>query len=603
VSEPEKFGAYLVYELLGSGGMATVHRAESQSAGGFRKRVALKRLLPNVAEEPEIVESFTREAKLASHLHHANIAQTYDLGIVDGTYYIAMELVGGPTLRQLMWQCFTAAGAIPIEHAMCILVQMCEALAYAHQLADDKGRPLGIVHRDVSPANIIVSGSGVVKLIDFGLAKVRSSRGTKAGILKGKLSYMAPEYTLGQLDARADLFAVGIIAHELLTGRRLFDHQNDFEIINMLREMPIQPPSRWAPTVPHDLDDIVMTALQRNPANRWQSAQALHAALLGAAREQGYALAPPALAKWTEWAFTQKPRTEESGLARVIDDLGDASSGSIDRAVTNTLGLTPTPSPVMPELHFTPTPSPADRATTNALEQLVPPDVGAVPPKPITKPPSPPKPITRPPQPPTVVRPMPPELIQQSVPGKPITKPPRAPRPIHDDPSAATVVAQPPAELIAASAGYVSADTTSTAAGVFETLTPGIPPGTPATGVTTIPQDLIASTKKPPSARGTAIPPPLDQLPLGAPSVPTLDQLPLGAAAVPTLDQLPLTRAADPYATDGVPVAPAPAKRPTAPRRSRRWLLFLAVLVLAAGGVASAWYLGYVELPLLGLRQ
>src|SRR5260221_7517071 len=167
--------------------MGTVPRAESLSAGGFRKRVALKRLLPQLIDAPDIAEAFAREAKLASHLRHANIAQTYALGIVDGTYFIAVELVGGPTLRQLMWQCFTAAGAIPIEHAMCILVQMCEALDYAHQLADDNGVPLGIVHRDVSPANVIVSGSGVVKLIDFGLAKVRSSRGTKAGILKGKL--------------------------------------------------------------------------------------------------------------------------------------------------------------------------------------------------------------------------------------------------------------------------------------------------------------------------------------------------------------------------------------------------------------------------------
>ncbi len=345
LSQPETFGTYLVYELLGKGGMATVHRAESQSAGGFRKRVALKRLLPHLVEEPEVVESFAREAKLAAHLRHANIAQTYDLGIRDGTYFIAMELVPGPTLRQVVRQCADAAGAIPIAHTIEILTQLCEALDYAHNLADDKGVPLGIVHRDVSPANIIVSGSGTVKLIDFGLAKVTASRGTKAGILKGKLGYMAPEYTLGQLDHRADLFAVGVIAHELLTGRRLFDHANDFEIIRLLREMPIQPPSRWNPNVPHILDDIVMTALSRDSGLRWQSAAALRAALINTAQELGMQPSREKLAAWTEWAFTQQPRRDVSGLSQVIQMLGDPSD---QRPITiePDMMLTPTPTPI-----------------------------------------------------------------------------------------------------------------------------------------------------------------------------------------------------------------------------------------------------------------
>jgi serine/threonine protein kinase len=348
VSEPEKFGAYLVYELLGKGGMATVHRAESQSAGGFRKRVALKRLLPHLLAEPEIVESFAREAKLAAHLHHANIAQTYDLGIRDGTYFIAMELVPGPTLRQVVRQCEDAAGPIPIPHAIEILIQLCEALDYAHNLADEHGVQLGIVHRDVSPANIIVSGSGTVKLIDFGLAKVTASRGTKAGILKGKLGYMAPEYTLGQLDHRADLFAVGVIAHELLTGRRLFDHANDYEIITMLREMPIQPPSRWNPAIEHTLDDIVMTALNRDPGMRWQSAAALRAALVNNSQELGLQSSREKLAQWTEWAFSQQPRRDVSGLSQVIQMLGDPSD---QRPITiePDMILTPTPVPIRRE--------------------------------------------------------------------------------------------------------------------------------------------------------------------------------------------------------------------------------------------------------------
>jgi serine/threonine protein kinase len=403
VSEPEKFGSYLVYELLGTGGMATVHRAETQSAGGFRKRVALKRLLPHLMDEPEFVDSFMREAKLASYLHHANITQTYDLGMVDGRYFIAMELVPGPTLKQIVRQCADAAGAIPIEHTLDILTQICEALDYAHGLTDDAGKPLDLVHRDVSPANIIVPASGVVKLIDFGLAKVKSSRNTSAGVLKGKLGYMAPEYTLGRLDARADLFAVGVIAHELLTGRRLFESSNDMEIINMLREMPIQPPSRWNDAVARDLDDIVMTALQRNPGNRWQSAKALHAALLNFAREHRLALAHTALGKWTEWAFMQKPRVEESGLARVIDMLGDPSETSIERAMTSSLD-TPSPvvevAPARPEA-IVPERTPATVMRPIPAELIAASVPGMPPPSPRSAQP-PPKPLTRPPKPPSL---------------------------------------------------------------------------------------------------------------------------------------------------------------------------------------------------------
>jgi serine/threonine protein kinase len=353
MSEPEKFGTYVVYELLGKGGMATVHRAESLSAGGFRKRVALKRLLPHLLAEPEIIESFSREAKLASHLRHQNIAQTYDLGIRDGTYFIAMELVPGPTLRQIMHQCESSAGAMPIVHALEILIQVCDALDYAHNLVDERGQALGIVHRDVTPANIIVSGSGVVKLIDFGLAKVNASRATKAGVIKGKLSYMAPEYTLGRLDHRADLFAVGVIAHELLTGKKLFDHPNEYEIITMLREMPIQPPSRWNTSVTLALDDIVMTALSRDPGLRWQSAAAMRAALVNLAREVNMAPSREGLARWTEWAFTQSVRKDVSGLSQVIQMLGDPSD---QRAITIEPDemLTPTPAPIMQKADETP---------------------------------------------------------------------------------------------------------------------------------------------------------------------------------------------------------------------------------------------------------
>jgi len=320
---PELLGQYTIYEPLGRGGMATVSRAEMRGLAGFRKSVALKRLHTHIADDPTMVQLFVHEAQLASHLHHPNIAQTYDLGKVDGTYFIAMEYVPGRTLTQVLRQSAEAAGPVPIPIALAILSQICDALDYAHNLCDDHGKPLGIIHRDVSPSNIIVSSTGVVKLIDFGIAKASTSDKTKTGLVKGKFGYMAPEYVEGQLDLRADLFGLGVIAHELLSGRRLFHAKTDFETIQRMREMPIQPPSRWDPAIPRDLDDIVMTALQRDPARRWQSAAAMRTAIENVRQASGPRAAGQQLIEWVEWAFQQVPPAEDSRLVRVIDSLGE----------------------------------------------------------------------------------------------------------------------------------------------------------------------------------------------------------------------------------------------------------------------------------------
>ena len=279
------------------------------------------------------MRAFTHEARLASHLRHANCAQTYDLGKVDDTYFIAMEYVPGPTLHQIIKHCNAAAGLCPIPVAVNILLQVLDGLDHAHNLCDDTGKPLGIIHRDVSPANIIVSNTGIVKVIDFGIAKAEvGGERTQTGLIKGKFGYVAPEYTYGQLDLRADLFAVGVIAHELLTGRRLFEGRDNFETIELLRGGPIQPPSRWRPDVPRDLDDIVLTALQRDPAQRWQSAAAMRSALANLARDARIELTNQQVAEWVEWAFTQEPRKEDTGLVRVIDALGE-NTGSAELIV------------------------------------------------------------------------------------------------------------------------------------------------------------------------------------------------------------------------------------------------------------------------------
>jgi serine/threonine protein kinase len=332
-SPTERFGPYLVYEQLGVGGMAQVHRAVAANADVPRS-VALKRMLSHIAASEDMVKSFVREARLASYLRHQNVAQTYDLGRVGDTYFIVMELITGRNLREVLRHCGATTGPMPVPVALNILNQICDALDYAHNLRDETGEPLGIIHRDVSPSNIIVSTGGVVKLIDFGIAKARGSGlQTMSGTLKGKFAYMAPEYIAGQLDARADLFAVGVIAHELLTNRPLFGGAgDDIETLGRVRDMPLVPPSRKNPSVPPEIDDVVMTALARDPERRWQHATALRTALTTLTHRLGLVASNAQVIQWLDWAFTQRPRprtaTPAAQARSARDTVLDPPSGS-----------------------------------------------------------------------------------------------------------------------------------------------------------------------------------------------------------------------------------------------------------------------------------
>ncbi|HWU90617.1 MAG TPA: protein kinase, partial [Kofleriaceae bacterium] len=302
----EAFGPYLVYEKLGTGGMARVDRAELAGIEGFHRQIALKRMLPHCATNDDMVKAFVREARLASHLRHANVAQTYELGKVDDTYFIAMELVTGRTLRAVLKHCAQTTGPMPVPISLNILNQICDALDYAHNLCDETGQPLGIIHRDVSPSNIIVDEAGVVKLIDFGIAKASAAgMQTMSGTIKGKFGYMAPEYIGGRIDARVDLFALGVIAHELLTNRPLFSVADDMATLRRVRSMPLSPPSRRNRNVPAEIDDIVMTALARDPDRRWQHATALRTALTTVTGRLGMVCTNANVVEWIEWAFEQ----------------------------------------------------------------------------------------------------------------------------------------------------------------------------------------------------------------------------------------------------------------------------------------------------------
>ncbi len=249
---PEIFGPYEVFERLGVGGMATVHRAKERGIEGFERIVALKRLLPHLAEDASFVRSFVREAKLASLLQHANIVQLYELGRVGHVLFISMELIEGRDIRKILRRARKVAGPPTLPVFMALMTQLCEALDYAHRRTDVDGQPLRLVHRDVSPSNVLVTESGHVKVIDFGIAKAQSAHlKTQTGRIKGKVAYMAPESVRGQeLDARSDIFSVGVIAHELLTARPLFSTKNEYETLLRVQRAEIDPPSRFNPDCP-----------------------------------------------------------------------------------------------------------------------------------------------------------------------------------------------------------------------------------------------------------------------------------------------------------------------------------------------------------------
>ena len=311
VAEPEtveeQFGPYLVYERLGVGGMATVHRALERGIEGFERMVALKRLLPHLAEDASFIKSFVREAKLASLLNHVNIVQIFELGRVGTEYFISMEYIDGKDIRRILRHARKVTGPPPINITIGLLLQLCDALDYAHNKGDEEGQPLQLVHRDVSPSNVLVTTAGHVKVIDFGIAKAQSSQlRTQTGRVKGKLAYMAPEAVSGgrELDARSDLFAVGVIAHELLTARPLFASKNEYQTLLKVQRGDIMPPSTFNQACPPELDAIVLKALARDPDQRFSSASDVRDELLAMRKQYKLQTGYRDIAAWVEWAFS-----------------------------------------------------------------------------------------------------------------------------------------------------------------------------------------------------------------------------------------------------------------------------------------------------------
>ena len=298
--------------------MAEIYVATAAGVAGFEKQLALKVIHPNFSSDPEFVRMLVDEAKLAVQLQHANIVQTYDLGKIDDSYYIVMELIDGIDLFKILRRTAEQDHYIPSEMAVYVAHEVATGLDYAHRKRDGDGRHLQIVHRDISPQNVLVSFSGEVKIVDFGIAKARrsGSHQTAVGVIKGKYYYMSPEQAWGDpIDGRTDIFSAGILLYEMIVGEMLY-HEDDFErLLDQVRKADLRPPSTRRQGVPPELDDIVMTALQRRPQDRFQTAGEFGGALSDWLRVSAPEFTPTRLGAFvSEVAGTNAPVAKARGV-------------------------------------------------------------------------------------------------------------------------------------------------------------------------------------------------------------------------------------------------------------------------------------------------
>jgi serine/threonine protein kinase len=259
--------------LIAAGGMGTVYEAIQRGAEGFEKRVAIKTITEEFSDEYKLVEMFIGEAKLVADLVHPNIVQIYQLGKAGKSYYIAMEFINGKNLGQFMRRHSQLGRSVPVDLSTFIISRVCRGLEYAHSKCDADGQPLGVVHRDVSPKNIMLDSEGDVKLTDFGIAKARHLLRLEGTVLMGTTRYMSPEQArFEETDARSDLFSLGLVLHELLTGRLLFDASDQIAVFESIIHKPILRPSELNPAVSEEVDRITMKALERDRERRYQTA-------------------------------------------------------------------------------------------------------------------------------------------------------------------------------------------------------------------------------------------------------------------------------------------------------------------------------------------
>ncbi|NMB75594.1 MAG: protein kinase [Myxococcales bacterium] len=312
-----RFGDYVILKQLASGGMAQVYLARKTGQLGFTRPVAMKVILPQFSANKEFVKMFLDEARLAVCLNHNHIAQILDLGEVEGQYFIAMEFAHGMDLQQISKKTRKLGRLLPLPYAAKIISQVAEGLYYAHTKVDDRGQALNIVHRDVSPHNILLTFEGQAKLIDFGIAKATVTfKEEERGVLKGKFSYMSPEQIRGlPLDSRSDIFALGIVLWEVCTGASLYRESSELLTMEAILRKPVPKPRELRGDMPPDLEAIILKALAKRAVDRFQTAYEMHQALEGYLNRSGWNVGTPHLAEFMKKLFPDEHR-------EILDILG-----------------------------------------------------------------------------------------------------------------------------------------------------------------------------------------------------------------------------------------------------------------------------------------
>ncbi|MBL8946529.1 MAG: protein kinase [Myxococcales bacterium] len=344
-------GKFTIVEQIGEGGMARIFLARSRGIGGFEKLVVLKQVLPRLAGDAEFVERFLQEARLSASLDHPNIAAVHEVGDDPAGTYFAMEYVRGRDLYKILRRAKAAGRVLGFDEIIAIVTALCAGLHHAHMHVGADGRPLGIVHRDVSPSNVLVSFEGAVKLADFGVAKVRSANvETEAGTLRGKIAYMSPEQCRGEaLDRRSDVFAVGVLLWEMLTGARMRTGDSEIALMRQIADGDAPSPKALRPDLHGELEAIVMQALARDPARRWPSAEALQRALEDFAHDARLVVAPRTIAAMMQALFAEEIEREssEGELARTVAlrREGDAEATPATATIPPVAVGTPEPPP------------------------------------------------------------------------------------------------------------------------------------------------------------------------------------------------------------------------------------------------------------------
>ncbi len=320
--QKQQFGKYLMLDKLAVGGMAELFRAMITGMQGFEKIIAIKKILPHLATEEELVNSFIAEAKLAALLHHQNIVQIYDFGSLDGSYFIAMEYLLGKDCKIINRQAKKHKKPLGVEYALYICSRICSGLNYAHNLKDFQGKPLNLIHRDISPPNILITYEGDVKIVDFGIAKAANQNTmTQMGMIKGKIAYMSPEQAgAKEIDKRSDIFSTGIILYELVTGEKMFTGDT-MQILTKVREGKYSLPEQTDEKIPSAVFDIINRALAQEPAKRYQSCSDMLADIEKCLADNRMRPSAQGLAIYMKDLFAAEISEEEETMRRIAESI------------------------------------------------------------------------------------------------------------------------------------------------------------------------------------------------------------------------------------------------------------------------------------------